>query len=161
MKPFFIIQNLFFFALLKPIILQPAWQAQKGEGEGEKHANNSAVFHNFARQIALIQYPGRSKHMLPLRNKLQNRLHYKTFSRREFHNARTVQSEKMLLCDMQGNNHGLLVKTTKNSQNHLFGQPDGFSLLTSTKFALRLIELLFTLQHDRELLFLGFISLYV
>ena len=31
---------------------------------------NSAVFQNFARQIALIQYPGRSKHALPLHNKL-------------------------------------------------------------------------------------------
>ena len=51
---------------------------------------------------------------------------------------------------MQGNNYGLLVKTRKNSQNYLFGQPDGFSLLTGTKFAVRLKELKITLQHDRE-----------
>ena len=42
-------QNLFFFALFEA---------------------NSAVFYNFARKIALIQYPGRSKHALclPLHN---------------------------------------------------------------------------------------------
>ena len=51
---------------------------------------------------------------------------------------------------MQGNNYGLLVKTMKNFQNHLFGQPDAFSLLTGTKFAVRLIELPFTLQRDGE-----------
>ena len=43
----------------------------------------------------------------------------------------------------------------KNSQNHLFGQPDGFSLLTG-KFAVRLIELPFTLQHDREIVMFRF-----
>ena len=58
---------------------------------------------------------------------------------------------------MQGNNYGLLVKTIKkNSQNHLFGHPDGFSPLTGTKFAVRLKELPFTLQHDRELLMFRF-----
>ena len=30
----------------------------------------NAVFHNFASQIALIQHSGRSKHALPLHNKL-------------------------------------------------------------------------------------------
>ena len=39
--------------------------------------------------------------------------------------------KNLVLCDMQGNNYGLLAKTIKNSQNRLFGQPDGFSLLTS------------------------------
>ena len=63
----------------------------------------------------------------------------------------------MVLCDMQGNNYGLLMKTIKkNSQNHLFGQPDGFSLLTGTKFAVRLIELPFTLQHNREIVMFRF-----
>ena len=57
---------------------------------------------------------------------------------------------------MQGNNYGLLVKTIKNSQNHLFGQPDEFSLLTGTKFAVRLIKLPFTLQHGREFVMLRF-----
>ena len=57
---------------------------------------------------------------------------------------------------MQGNNNGLLVKTIKkNSQNHLLSQPDGFSLLTG-KFAVRLIELPFTLQHDREIVMFRF-----
>ena len=57
---------------------------------------------------------------------------------------------------MQGNNYGLLVKTIKNSQNHLSGQPDGFSLLTGTKFAVQLIELPFMLQHDREFVMFRF-----
>ena len=35
---------------------------KKGKGKEKvlKHANNSAAFYNFARQIALIQYPGQS-----------------------------------------------------------------------------------------------------
>ena len=51
---------------------------------------------------------------------------------------------------MPGNNYGLFMKTIKKFPKSLFGQPDGFSLLTGTKFAVRLIELPFTLQHDRE-----------
>ena len=58
---------------------------------------------------------------------------------------------------MQGNNYGLLMKTIKKiPQNHLFGQPNGFSLLTGTKFAVRLIELPFTLQHDVEIVMFRF-----
>ena len=58
---------------------------------------------------------------------------------------------------MQGNNYGLLMKRIKkNSQNHLFGQPDGFSLLTDIKFAPRLKELPFKLQHDREFVMFRF-----
>ena len=38
---------------------------------------------------------------------------------------------------MQGNNYGLLMKTIKKFPKSLFGQPDGFSLLTGTKFAVR------------------------
>ena len=58
---------------------------------------------------------------------------------------------------MQGKYYGLLMKTIKkNSQNHLFGQPDGFSLLTGTKFAVRLIELPFTFQHYREIVMFRF-----
>ena len=57
---------------------------------------------------------------------------------------------------MQGNNYGLLMKTIKKFPKSLFGQPDGFSLLTGTKFAVRLIELPFTLQHDREFVMFRF-----
>ena len=57
---------------------------------------------------------------------------------------------------MQGNNYGLLVKTMKNFQNHPFGQPDAFSLLTGTKFAVQFIELPFTLQRDREFVMFRF-----
>ena len=56
---------------------------------------------------------------------------------------------------MQGNNYGLLVKTIKKFPKSPFGQPDGFSLLTH-KFAVRLIELPFTLQHDREIVMFRF-----
>ena len=54
---------------------------------------------------------------------------------------------------MKGNNYGLLMKTIKkNSQNHFSAsRTHGFSLLTGTKLAVRLIELPFTLQHDREI----------
>ena len=44
----------------------------------------------------------------------------------------------------------------KKFPTSLFGQPDGFSLLTGTKFAVRLIELPFTLQHDREIVMFRF-----
>ena len=57
---------------------------------------------------------------------------------------------------MQGNNHGLLTKTIKKFPKSLFRQPDGFSLFTGTKFAVRLIELPFTLQHDREIVMFRF-----
>ena len=57
---------------------------------------------------------------------------------------------------MQGNNYGLLMKTLKKFPKSLFGQPDGFSLSTGTKFAVRLIELPFTLQHDREIVMFRF-----
>ena len=57
---------------------------------------------------------------------------------------------------MRGNNYGLLMKTIKKFPKSLFGQPDGFSLLTGTKFAVRLIELPFTLQHDREFVMFRF-----
>ena len=57
---------------------------------------------------------------------------------------------------MWGNNYGLLMKTIKKIPKSLFRQPDGFSLLTGTKFAVRLIELSFTLQHDRELVMFRF-----
>ena len=57
---------------------------------------------------------------------------------------------------MQGNNYGLLMKTIKKFPKSLFGQPDGFSLLTGTKFAVRLIELPFMLQRDREFVMFRF-----
>ena len=57
---------------------------------------------------------------------------------------------------MQGHNYGLLMKTLEIFPKSLFGQPDGFSLLTGTKLAVRLIELPFTLQHDREIVMFRF-----
>ena len=59
-------------------------------------------------------------------------------------------------------NYRLLVKTMeKKSQNHLFGQPDGFSILTGTKCVVRLIELPFTLQHDREFMSRFYFPLFI
>ena len=60
--------------------------------------------------------------------------------------------KNLVLCDMQGNNENDKKKFPKS----LFGQPDGFSLSTGTKFAMRLIELPFTLQHDREIVMFRF-----
>ena len=58
---------------------------------------------------------------------------------------------------MQGNNFGHLMKTIKKIPKiTFFGQPDGFSLLTGTKVAVRLIELPFTFQHDREIVMFRF-----
>ena len=51
---------------------------------------------------------------------------------------------------------GFIGENVKNSQNHLFGQLDRFSVLSSTKFAVRLIELPFTLQHDGEFVMFRF-----
>ena len=53
----------------------------------------------------------------------------------------------------------------KKFPKSLFGQPDEFSLLTGTKFAVRLIEILielpFTLQHDREIMFRFYFPLFI
>ena len=51
---------------------------------------------------------------------------------------------------------GLIGENVKNSQNHLFGQLDRFSVLSSTKLQCDLIELPFTLQHDREFVMFRF-----
>ena len=72
----------------------------------------NVVFHKFARQIALIQCSGRSKHALPLHNKLKNWALCKTFSWREykFHDVGNFQSYKSApICGMQRNN-GFLAK---------------------------------------------------
>ena len=50
---------------------------------------------------------------------------------------------------------------SKNSQNHLYGQPDMFSLLTSTKFPVPAVVIWVninrvTLQHDREFIMFKF-----
>ena len=66
-------------------------------------------------------------------------------------------SKNLVLCDMQGNNYGLLMKMMKKKfPKSLFVQPNGFSLLTGTTFAVRLTESPFTLQHDREIVMFRF-----
>ena len=50
--------------------------------------------------------------------------------------------KNLLLCDMQGTNFGLSVETIENEQNRRYGQPEGFSLLTSTKFEVRAVDCL-------------------
>ena len=66
--------------------------------------------------------------------------------------------KNLVLCDMQGNDFGLLMKTIKKIfQNHFSAsRTRGFSLLTGTKLAVRSIELPFTLQHDREIVMFRF-----
>ena len=57
---------------------------------------------------------------------------------------------------MRGNNYGLLMKTIKkNSQNHFSASRTG-SPFSGTKFAVRLIELPITPQHDREIVMFRF-----
>ena len=70
------------------------------------------IFHNFARQIALIQYSRRSKHALTLAQQIIKVNHYKTFSWRKYHDVGTIQWDQSALCIMQGNN-GLLAKRSK------------------------------------------------
>ena len=67
--------------------------------------------------------------------------------------------KNLVLCDMQGNNYYIRAfneNDKKKIPKSLFGQPEGFSLLTGTKFAVQLIELPFTLQHDREIVMFRF-----
>ena len=82
-----------------------------------------AVFHSFARKIALIQNSGRSKHALFLHNK---------YRIDQVHEENSIISglfnqNNLLLCGMQGND-GLLAK--KKFQNHLH-TASRFSRLTS------------------------------
>ena len=55
---------------------------------------------------------------------------------------------------------GFSWKRSKNSQNHLYGHPDVFSLLTSTKFPVPAVWWMninrVTLQHDREFIMFRF-----
>ena len=77
------------------------------------------IFHNFARQIALIQLSRRSKDALTLAQQIIEVNHYKTFSWRKYHDVGTIQWDQFALCIMQGNN-GLLAKTFKKSLVFLF-----------------------------------------
>ena len=124
-------QKLFFLSLFKPIILQ-------------------FFFYNFAWQIPLIQYPGRSKQALLY---LSKKLYY-----RIDHNIKRISiilglfsRRNLLLCDMLGNNYGLLVKTIKKFPKSPV-QPAG-RVLTFFKHQIcspscRAVRL----QHDRELI---------
>ena len=135
-------QKLFLLALLTPIILQ---------------------FSQFCKTNCAHSISKTIKHALPLSKNLQNWPHYKTFSWREFSVIPGRFSRKNLfLCNKQDSNYGLLVKRIKNSQNHLYGQPDWLSLLSSTKCAVRTVGAVWMninrvrLQHDRELIMLKF-----
>ena len=80
---------------------------------------------------------------------------------KRFHEQNSIMpglfSQKNLVqCDMQGNNYGLLMKTIKKIPEITFRPAGRVSLLTGTKFAVRLIELPFTLQHDREFVMFRF-----
>ena len=99
------------------------------------------IFHNFARQIALIYYSRRSKHALTLAQQIIEVNHYKTFSWRKYHDVGTIQRDQSALCIMQGNN-GLLAKTFKKAYYFYLTSKftytgSRFWLLTSAKFAVR------------------------
>ena len=141
----------FFFALFKTIILQFFLQFCKT---------------NYTHLIS----PGRSKHALPLHNKLYNWSHYETFSWRDFSIMQRVFSQKKcsyVICRVISMGFEWK-RDQKNSQNHLYGQPNVFSLLTSTMqipspgclvSKWTLTELSFNMIEN--LLCLGFISLYL
>ena len=104
-------QNLFFFALFKPILLQFFTILQD-------------KLHSFNIQ------DDRSTRFLCTTNYSIDHI-IKRFDEENYTMPELFIYKNLVLCDMQGNNYGLLAKTIKNSQNRLFGQPDGFSLLTS------------------------------
>ena len=128
-------QNLFFFALFKPIILQFFTTLQD-------------KLHSFN-----MQDDQSTRFLCTTNHSIDNII--KRFDKENSIMPELFVYKNLVLCDIQGNNYRLLAKTIKNSQNHLFGQSDGFSLLTG-KFAVRLIELPFTLQHDREFVMFRF-----
>ena len=68
-------------------------------------------FHNFARQIALIQYSGRSMHALPLTKDYKTD-HFITRHEENSMMSGLFNQNNLLLCGMQGNNW-LLAKTFK------------------------------------------------
>ena len=87
------------------------------------------VFHNFARQIALIQYSRRLKHAPTLAQQIIEVNHFKTFSWSKYHDVGTIQWDQSALCIMQGNNELLANYVRKNLvflfnfKIHLYGQP--------------------------------------
>ena len=95
----------------------------------------NAVFHNFARQIALIQYSGRyrSTRFLCTINYRTDHI-IKCFHKENFIMSGLFSQKNLLLCGMQSNN-GLLEKPFKI----ILKSPTAgrFSLLTSAKFAMR------------------------
>ena len=91
------------------------------------------------------------------------RIHHKTFSWRKFFVNRDCLVGK--LCSYVIRTITIIAfqwKRSKNSQNHLYGQPDGLSHLSSTKFAVPTVGAVWMninrvrFQHDRELIMFRF-----
>ena len=98
----------------------------------------NAVFHNFARQIALIQYSGQSKHARHLHNKLKN-WHFIKHFREENSIMPTIFSHSsLLLCGMQGNNGLPFIENVQKISKITFPASQ-FSLLTSATFTVRVV----------------------
>ena len=120
MRPFFyhtdLGQNLFFFALFKPIILQFFTILQD-------------KLHSFN-----IQDDQSTRFLCTTNYSIDHII-------KRFHEENSIMPglfswENLVLCDMQGNSYGLLVKTIKKiPKTTSVGQPNGLSLLTGTKFA--------------------------
>ena len=104
-------QNLFFFALFKPIILQFFTILQD-------------KLHSFN-----IQDDQSTRFLCTTNYSIDHII--KRFDEENYIMQELFIYKNLVLCDMQGNNYGLLAKTIKNSQNRPFGPPDGFSLLTT------------------------------
>ena len=133
MGPLFIIQTsdriLFFFALFKPIILQFFTIFQD-------------KLHSFN-----IQDDQSTRFLCTTNYSIDHII--KRFHEENSIMPRVFSKKNLVLCDMQSNNYGLLMKTIKKIPKITFRPAGRVSLLTGTKFAVRLIELPFTLQHDR------------
>ena len=94
------------WCVIQPFILfiHHIWGKQYYEALVFYHTDlrQNAVFHNFARQITLNQYSGRSKHALPLHKKLRIDHIIKRFHKENSIISGLLSQNSLLLCDMEG-----------------------------------------------------------
>ena len=138
---FFMIQTsdriLFFFALFKPIILQFFTILQD-------------KLHSFN-----IQDDQSTRFLCTTNYSIDHII--KSFHEENSIMPRVFSKKNLVLCDMQGNNYGLLVKTIKKFANTTFSASrTGSHFWQAPNLQCRLIELTFTPQHDREFVMFRF-----
>ena len=90
----------------------------------------NGVFHNYARQIVLVQYSGRSKHALPCTTNNRNDHIIKRFHEENSIMSGLFSQNNLPLCGMQGSNALL----GKNQNQYTASR---FSLSTSANFVVR------------------------